>query len=155
MMRKVVIKLCISISVFIFVFMNYTNEGSSLVSSIRGNSNAGKEIEKGHRVEILSTKSSSLHEQIQATQNVHDTSGGMERENVSLNRNLGGEAVADLFTTPIDQWSLAQWGVLFVLMWLSSYFLRRCPCIWDMIACYCCFELLCDPNPDPVGFVAC
>jgi len=69
-------------------------------------------------------------------------------------RELGaGEAIQRLFATPVNQWTLAQWGLLLVLIWLVGHFLRRCPCIYDMIACYCCYELFCDP--EPAGFIAC
>jgi hypothetical protein len=80
----------------------------------------------------------------------NDENIGQEEED---SRKLGGEAVERLFSTPVAQWTLAQWGLLFVLLWLVRYFLRRCPCIYDMIACYCCYELFCDP--DPTGFVPC
>lgn len=65
-------------------------------------------------------------------------------------RKLNVDTVARLFATPIAQWTLAQWGLLFILIWLAGYFLRRCPCIYDLLACFCCYELFCDP--DPVGF---
>ena len=66
-------------------------------------------------------------------------------------RKLNMDTVARMFATPIAQWTLSQWALLFVLIWLTGYFLRRCPCIYDLLACYCCYEIFCDPNP---GFLA-
>ena len=69
-------------------------------------------------------------------------------------RELGGEAVWRLFETPIGNWTLSQFALLFVLLWLASYFLNRCcPCFYDLLACFCCYELFCDP--DPAGFMLC
>mmetsp|Transcript_8137 Transcript_8137/g.10340 ORF Transcript_8137/g.10340 Transcript_8137/m.10340 type:complete len:149 (-) Transcript_8137:349-795(-) len=62
-------------------------------------------------------------------------------------RHLGAESLARLFSTPIGQWTIHQWIVVFILIWLLGYFLRCCPCIYDILACFCCYELFCDPNP--------
>ena len=68
-------------------------------------------------------------------------------------RKLGGEQVMRLFSTPIAQWTLGQWALLFVLIWLAGYALKCCPCITDILACFCCYELFC--ANDPGGFIAC
>ena len=78
----------------------------------------------------------------------HDAEDTLRKRNDQ--RNLG--AVDRLFTTPVAQWTLNEWLILFVFIWLVGYFLRRCPCIYDLLACYCCYELFCDPNP--AGFSA-
>lgn len=89
-----------------------------------------------------------------SSQEIRETNNENKRKEEEYNtRKLGGEAVERLFSTPVAQWTLAQWGLLFVLLWLVGHFLRRCPCIYDMIACYCCYELFCDP--DPTSFVPC
>ena len=80
--------------------------------------------------------------------------GGDSDDAKQKKRKLGGEAVFRLFETPIAMWTLGQWALLFVLIWLASYFLNRCcPCFYDLLACFCCYELFCDP--DPAGFILC
>lgn len=76
-----------------------------------------------------------------------------DKNEEEMNRQLAGEAVAKMFSTPVAQWTLAQWGLLLILIWLIGHCMRRCPCITDILACFCCYELFCDDNP--AGFVAC
>jgi hypothetical protein len=67
-------------------------------------------------------------------------------ETVTDDRRLVSQAVHQLFTTPVRDWTLQQWLLMLLIFWLVSYFLRRCHCgcLQDILACFCCYSLFCD-----------
>ncbi len=133
-----------------------SSSSSSSSSSLRGN---GQQLptqtveHKGHRV-VLSTIGE--NDELISSKQMGDKDNEKIKEiskEEDMERELAASAFAQLFATPIAQWTLAQWGLLFIILWLVGYFMRRCTCLYDILACYCCYEIFCDP--DPVGFVAC
>ncbi len=160
--QQTTMKTTISLWFILFsLFMLLLIQTSAAFSNLRGKS---REVVKYSDIikdstllqsnEVLVVGPNNISEIVSvSSQERRETINENERKEEEDSRKLGGEAVQRLFSTPLAQWTLAQWGLLLVLLWLVGHFLRRCPCIYDMIACYCCYELFCDP--DPTSFVPC
>lgn len=148
----------------------YTKQCLAFSPTLRGNTNSNNDAAGGRAIEndtILVEEQAQVSDIVLeekrnlSTQSSPSSSNATplikketkEENEEQMERQLAGETVARLFSTPVAQWTLEQWGLLFILIWLAGWFLRRCPCITDLLACFCCYELFCDDHP--AGFVAC
>jgi hypothetical protein len=155
------IKHCLFLFTLLLLTLQTQCQASTTSSSLRGHDASMHNIQE--KVEEVNVVKQELA--VDATRTLKSTSTGTEMkeiiDEININqesefekeRRLGGEIIARLFNTPIAQWTLSQWLTLFILIWLVGYFFSCCPCIKDLLACFCCYELFC--ANDPMGFVLC